>query len=83
MAKTPRWTAGTKLLSVQLEWEDEPTARPVRLGRPVPRKGQSARVGMGGSVEVECVIVRVARGVLYVQLAKPQDAEDSRVASAS
>lgn len=83
MAKAPRWTAHTKLRSVQFEWEDEPTTRPVRLARPLPREGEPARIGMGEGVEVECVIVRVSAGVLYVQLAQPQDAEGNHAVSCS
>lgn len=75
--------ANTKLRSVQFEWDDEPITRPVRLTRPLPREGQLARIGVDGGVEVECVIVRLAAGVLYVQMAKPQDVEDNRAASAS
>ena len=81
MARAPRWTADTKLHRVQFDWEDGPTARPVRLASRFPREGQSARVGMAEGVEVECLIVRLASGVLYVKLAKVQDTEGNRAAS--
>ena len=76
--------ANTKLRSVQFEWDDAPLTRPVRLTRPLPREGQPARIGAGASnVEVECVIVRLAAGVLYVRLAQPEDAEGNRAISAA
>jgi hypothetical protein len=83
MAKAARWSANTKLRSVQFEWDDEPLTRPVRLTRPLPREGQPARISVGGGVEVECVIVRLAAGVLYVRLAQPEDAEGNRAISAA
>ena len=69
MSEAPNWNQRTTLIDVQFEWEDSPTARPVRLISTSPKDGDPVRVSMGGA-ELEAVIDRFAGGVLHVRLAK-------------
>ena len=63
----PRWNAWTHLQSVQFAYEREPKMRQVRLATGSPMSGEPVRIGVSG-VEVECMIVSVAAGLLTVKV---------------
>ena len=71
----PRWNAWTHLQAVHFDYERQPKMRRVRLAAASPAVGELARIGMSG-VEVECVIVSVAAGLLTVKVKRsPAKAE--------
>jgi hypothetical protein len=67
MAKARRWNTWTRVHSVQLDHEDRPEPREVRLCSSSVRVGHPVRVNVAGA-EVEGVITRVANPTLHVKL---------------
>jgi hypothetical protein len=63
----PRWNTWASVRAVQLDYENAPKERPVRLAAPTAQVGDPVRIGMSG-VEIEAVITDTSTAVLKVKV---------------
>lgn len=70
--RVPRWNTWTHVRYVQFDDELLSKPRAVRQSGPALRVGDPVRIGMGGGVELDAVIVAIDGPLLRVKAAEPE-----------